>query len=144
MWCARQVRVKEKHHEEDSSRKQTEDHEDARHGSASCKEVVTAASQPKKATRPARKAKAAKPAAKKASAKKATATTTKVEAKGTSKKDAVLALISRKSGATLAEIMEATGWQKHTVRGFISILGKAGTKIESSKTEAGARTYKAA
>jgi hypothetical protein len=69
---------------------------------------------------------------------------TKVEAKGTSKKDAVLALIGRKNGATLAEIMEATGWQKHTVRGFISILGKAGTKIESSKDEAGLRTYKAA
>jgi hypothetical protein len=51
--------------------------------------------------------------------------------------DIVLALISR-NGATLAEIIEATGWQKHTVRGFISILGKAGTKVGSSKSEAGA------
>jgi hypothetical protein len=40
--------------------------------------------------------------------------------------------------------MEAMGWQKHTVRGFIAILGRAGTKIESSKNDPGARTYKAA
>ena len=66
------------------------------------------------------------------------------EPKGTSKKDQVLALISRKNGASLDEIMTATGWQKHTVRGFIAILGKKGTKIESFKSEAGARTYKAA
>src|SRR5947209_7134238 len=63
---------------------------------------------------------------------------------GTSKKEQVLALISREYGATLDDIMTATGWQKHTVRGFIAILGKKGTKIESSKSEAGARTYKAA
>jgi hypothetical protein len=67
-----------------------------------------------------------------------------VEAKGSSKKDGVLALIGRKSGATLAEIMEATGWQKHTVRGFISIANKGGANIESSKSEAGTRTYKPA
>ena len=41
--------------------------------------------------------------------------------------------------------MEATGWQKHTVRGFVSILGeKGGEKIESSKNVAGERTYKIA
>ena len=35
---------------------------------------------------------------------------------GTSKKEQLLALISRKSGATLVEIIEATGWQKHPGR----------------------------
>jgi hypothetical protein len=42
----------------------------------------------------------------------------------------------------LAEIVAATGWQKRTVRGFVSILGsKGGEKIESSKTDSGERTY---
>jgi hypothetical protein len=44
---------------------------------------------------------------------------------------------------TLAEIVEATGWQKYTVRGFVSIPGsKGGQKIESSKNAAGDRTYR--
>jgi len=34
--------------------------------------------------------------------------------------------------------VEATGWQKHTVRGFVSILGsKGGQKVDSSKNAAG-------
>jgi hypothetical protein len=31
-------------------------------------------------------------------------------------------VMKRAKGATLAEIVEATGWQKHTVRGIVSIL----------------------
>jgi hypothetical protein len=35
----------------------------------------------------------------------------------------------------LAEIVDAKGWQKHTVRGLVSILGgKDGEKIESRRT----------
>jgi hypothetical protein len=60
----------------------------------------------------------------------------------TNKKAEVIALMKRAKGATLAEIMAATGWQKHTIRGFVSILGsKGGEKIESSKNASGARTY---
>jgi len=48
-------------------------------------------------------------------------------------------------GVTLAEIMKATDWQAHTVRGFVSILGsKGGQKIESSKSADRERTYKIA
>ena len=62
---------------------------------------------------------------------------------GTNKKAEVIAMMKRAKGATLAEIMKATGWQPHTVRGFVSILGsKGGEKIESSKNAAGERTYK--
>jgi hypothetical protein len=54
-------------------------------------------------------------------------------------------MMKRAKGATLAEIVDATGWQKHTVRGFVSILGnKGGQKIESSKNTAGERSYRIA
>ena len=105
------------------------------------KAAVKAAKAPK--ATPEKAAKVAKPAKAKATKAPKPAKAAK-EPKGTSKKGQVLALISRKNGATLDEIMTATGWQKHTVRGFIAILGKKGTKIESFKSEAGARTYKAA
>ncbi len=53
--------------------------------------------------------------------------------------------MKRVKGTTLAEIMTATGWQAHTVRGFVSILGsKGGGKVESSKSATGERTYKIA
>jgi hypothetical protein len=59
------------------------------------------------------------------------------------KKAEVIEMMKRAKGATLAEIMKATAWQAHTVRGFVSILGsKGGAKIESSKNAAGERTYK--
>jgi hypothetical protein len=62
----------------------------------------------------------------------------------TNKKAEVIALMKRAKGATLAEIMKATGWQAHTVRGFVSILGTNGEKIESSKNADGERTYRIA
>jgi hypothetical protein len=69
----------------------------------------------------------------------------KPKADRANKKAEVIALMKRAKGATLAEIMAATGWQAHTVRGFVSILGsKEGEKIESSKSDAGERTYKIA
>jgi hypothetical protein len=51
--------------------------------------------------------------------------------------------MQRAKGATLAEIMEATGWQAHSVRGFISgALGKKmGLKVESAKRDDGQRVY---
>ena len=61
------------------------------------------------------------------------------------KKAEVIAMMKRARGATLAEITEATGWQSHTIRGFVSILGsKGGEKIESSKNAAGERSYRIA
>ena len=58
------------------------------------------------------------------------------------KKAEVIAMMKRAKGATLPEIMSATDWQKHTIRGFVSILGnKGGEKIESSKNASGDRTY---
>jgi hypothetical protein len=54
----------------------------------------------------------------------------------------ILEMIGRAKGATLAEIMKATDWQAHSVRGFISIAQKKhGLKIESGKNDAGDRVY---
>jgi hypothetical protein len=54
-------------------------------------------------------------------------------------------MIARAKGATLAEIMKATDWQAHSVRGFISTAGKKHcVKIESAKNDDGERTYKIA
>jgi hypothetical protein len=62
-----------------------------------------------------------------------------------SKKAIVLDLLKRAEGATLKEIMAATDWQAHSVRGFISgSLGKKmGLKIDSAKREDGERVYHA-
>jgi hypothetical protein len=50
--------------------------------------------------------------------------------------------MKRAKGITLTEIMDATGWQAHTVRGFVSILGsKGGETVESTKNAKGERTY---
>ena len=50
----------------------------------------------------------------------------------------ILDMIARAKGATLAEIMKATDWQAHSVRGFISTAGKKhGVKIESARTTQG-------
>jgi len=52
------------------------------------------------------------------------------------RKAAVVALLEREGGATLEEIMSATSWQKHSVRGFISTLGsKHGYTIVSTRRE---------
>lgn len=61
-----------------------------------------------------------------------------------SKKAIVIDMLRRKGGATLEEIMAATDWQAHSVRGFISgnITKKMGLAVESTKSKDGARTYR--
>jgi hypothetical protein len=68
-------------------------------------------------------------------------TAPRAESKGAN----ILEMIGRAKGATLAEIMKATGWQAHSVRGFISTAGKKHkVNIESAKNEAGGRVYRIA
>jgi hypothetical protein len=61
-----------------------------------------------------------------------------------SKKAIVLDMLRRKEGATLTEIAKATGWQNHSIRGFISgtIVKKMSLTVESTKNDAGDRLYK--
>lgn len=106
---------------------------------ASAKKAATKkATKPAKASKPAKGAKKAgtnKPAARAAAAEK--------PAPRETRKAMVLAMIARKNGATLDEIMAATDWQRHTVRGFISIAGRdPEIQIESTKNEKGQRVYR--
>jgi len=45
------------------------------------------------------------------------------------KQEAVLAMLRRPEGATVAQIAEATGWAHHTVRGFFAGLKKKGINV---------------
>ncbi len=79
------------------------------------------------------KAKATKPVHAKAAPREGTAKAT------------VLAMIQRQGGATLDEIRAATGWQPHTVRGFISVAPRrAGLTVTSTRRASDkARVYEA-
>lgn len=58
----------------------------------------------------------------------------------------IAGLLLSESGATIADLVQATGWQEHSVRGFMS--GQLGTKhgisIVSAKEDDGFRRYRAA
>lgn len=51
------------------------------------------------------------------------------------KTDAVIALLKRKDGASLAEITGATGWQPHSARAVLTGFRKKGHKIGKSKID---------
>jgi len=90
----------------------------------------------KKAT--TRRRRAAKPAP----AERPAAAKPKGAREGT-KQAALIAMLRRPEGATVEQMVEATGWQRHTVRGAISgaLKKKLGLTVTSEKTE-GARIYR--
>ncbi|MGA2716330.1 MAG: DUF3489 domain-containing protein [Bryobacteraceae bacterium] len=101
---------------------------------AKATEKATAAKKaPKTAPKATPKPKAARPA--KAAKEK--------DVREGSKTETILDLMKRSGGVTLKEIMKATGWQAHSVRGFVSgTLGKKmGLTVVSTKGEDGERTY---
>jgi hypothetical protein len=60
-----------------------------------------------------------------------------------SKTAQVIAMLQRKGGVTISEIMKTMGWQRHTVRGFMAgAMKKAGYAVESFKPEGGERSYR--
>jgi len=67
------------------------------------------------------------------------------EAKRPSKQDAVMAMLRRPEGATVDEVVRATGWQRHTVRGVFSgtLKKKLGLIVASAKEKRG-RVYRIA
>jgi len=60
-----------------------------------------------------------------------------------SKQARLVAMLRSPSGATLAAMMEATGWQQHSVRGFLAGVVRKRLKLKlSSKKVDGARVYR--
>ena len=58
------------------------------------------------------------------------------------KQDRVLSLLRRPEGATVAAIVKATGWQQHSVRGFLAgvVRKKLNLALQSAKSD-DERTY---
>jgi hypothetical protein len=61
-----------------------------------------------------------------------------------SKQDAVIARLKSPRGVTIAKLMEITGWQKHTIRGFLSavVRKKLGLDLTSETGRDGERRYR--
>lgn len=51
-------------------------------------------------------------------------------------------LLARKSGATLEQLCEATGWQAHTCRAFMSGLRKKGREVVRETSKGGNGVYR--
>ena len=85
--------------------------------------------------------------ARRSSAKKAAAPSAKATSSGRpnpdSKQDRVVALLQQPRGATLDVLVNATGWQKHSVRGFLAgtVRKKLKLPLISEKVD-GIRTYR--
>ena len=79
----------------------------------------------------------------KAAATKPAATKERKPREGT-KQQQMIDLLRRPKNATLAEIVEATGWQQHTIRGAMAsaLKKKLGLTITSEKDEVKGRVYR--
>ncbi len=66
--------------------------------------------------------------------------------RGNSKQQVLVDLLTRTEGATIAQIIAATDWQAHSVRGVMSgvLKKKLGLHIVSEKTKGGERIYRVA
>lgn len=67
----------------------------------------------------------------------------KPKTKAMSKQDKALSLLRRAEGSTIATIMKATGWQKHSVHGFLAgvVRKKLGLNLKSADVD-GKRIYR--
>jgi len=63
---------------------------------------------------------------------------------GVTKQERMLTLLSQPAGASIEEMMHATGWQQHSVRGFLAgtVKRKLGFSLTSQKPDDGVRRYR--
>jgi hypothetical protein len=63
-----------------------------------------------------------------------------------SKQSRVIAMLRSPAGATIAAMMQATGWQQHSVRGFLAgvVRKRLKLKLDSKKKVDGTRVYRVA
>lgn len=73
----------------------------------------------------------------------ATARNTRRGARANTKQAKVIELLRRPEGATIAQLVKATNWQPHTVRGALAgaLKKRLGLEIKSEKPEDGERVY---
>ena len=66
--------------------------------------------------------------------------------KPVTKHDQILELLRRKEGATIEEIGRLSGWQNHSVRGFLSgtVKKRLGLSLQSDTAKDGVRRYRIA
>jgi hypothetical protein len=104
-------------------------------GAASAEAGVRAVEAPAPATGADRAAAPAKRKAR-ASAKPGNASADKPTPRTGTKQARMIEMLMRPEGATVEQIAEATGWQKHTIRGAISgaLKKKLGLTIEATRT----------
>jgi hypothetical protein len=100
----------------------------------------------KKATARARRANVAHAkakAGKKAAPKKKAPRSARNDARDGSKTATILEMLKRPGGATAKELLKATSWQPHSLRGFLSgtVGKKMGLSVTSTKAEDGERSY---
>ena len=74
----------------------------------------------------------------------ATAPTPPAHAAAPTKAKTVKRLLSRRTGATIEELGDATDWQAHSVRAYLSGLRKKGSTIVREERRNGAKTYRIA